>query len=101
MSIAHLSSLGIAWHRREWAAYLVPEEEHAGAGIVQLIHGVEVGHLTYINQVHNRKVLELLRSSCQDLQAGASERQGPPGLPASFYWECYPAICTTYSVSCS
>jgi hypothetical protein len=46
---------------------LVPEEEHSGAGVVQLVHGVEVRNLTDVYQEDDRKVLHLVGHAGQNL----------------------------------
>ena len=46
---------------------LVPVEEHGGAGVVQLVHLVEVWHLSDVHQVAHSKVLHLLRDLVQGL----------------------------------
>jgi len=46
---------------------LVPVEEHGGAGVIQLVHLVEVGHLRDVHQVANRKVLYLFGDLVQSL----------------------------------
>lgn len=39
---------------------LVTEEEHHGAGIVQLVHLIKVGHFRNVHQIDHSKVLDLL-----------------------------------------
>lgn len=46
---------------------LVAEEEHDGARVVQLVHGLEVGHLVEVAQVHDGEVLDLVRDLVQHL----------------------------------
>ncbi len=43
---------------------LVPEEEHDGAGVVKLIHRVEVRYLANIYEIHDSKVLDGLCDRC-------------------------------------
>ncbi len=38
---------------------LVPEEEHDRAGVVQLVHLVEVGHLSDVHKINDSEVLHL------------------------------------------
>lgn len=40
----------------------LPEKEHCCAGVVQLIHCVEVRHLTDVHQEHHSKVLDVVSS---------------------------------------
>ena len=40
--------------------FVRPEEEHDGAGVVELVHLVEVGHLRDVDEVDHNKVLTLL-----------------------------------------
>lgn len=42
---------------KTWSA--LPEEEHDGAGVVQLVHLVEVGHFGDVHQVNDSKILYL------------------------------------------
>lgn len=46
---------------------LVPEEEHAGARVIQLVHLVEVWHLCDVDQVDDSKVLDLFSNVIQNL----------------------------------
>ena len=39
---------------------MLPEEEHDGAGVVELVHLVEVWHLGDVHQVDHHEVLALL-----------------------------------------
>lgn len=43
------------------------EEEHDGAGVVQFVHGVEVGHTINVADVDDGKVLDLLGDLVEDL----------------------------------
>ena len=47
--------------------FVRPEEEHDGAGVVELVHLVEVGHLRDVNQVDHDKVLALLSNGIEGL----------------------------------
>lgn len=38
---------------------VLPEKEHDGAGVVQLVHLVEVWHFCDVHQVNNSKILHL------------------------------------------
>jgi len=68
---------GVGWGGGD----LVSEKEHGGAGVVQLVHGVEVRHLADVHQVHHRKVLARLRHAGQDLrQAGLALTPGSASL---------------------
>lgn len=44
-----------------------PEEEHDGAGVVELVHLVKVGHLSDVDQVDHHKVLALLSDRIESL----------------------------------
>lgn len=45
----------------------VSEEEHHGAGIVQLVHLVEVRHLRDVDQIDDCKVFHFLGNAVHDL----------------------------------
>merc|ERR1712173_388651 len=47
--------------------FFQPEEEHDGAGVVELVHLVKVGHLSDVDQVDHHKVLALLSDRIQCL----------------------------------
>ncbi len=47
--------------------YLVAEEKHDGAGVVQFIHGVEIRDLCDTHQVDDGKVFNLFRHTCKYL----------------------------------
>ena len=40
--------------------YLISKEEHGGAGIVELVHGVEVRNLSDVHEVNNCKILHII-----------------------------------------
>lgn len=51
----------------------VAEEKHDSAGIIEFVHGVEVGHLRDVNEVYSCKLAHLLChlvESLIDLHAG-------------------------------
>lgn len=48
---------------------LVAEKEHDRARVIQLVHGVEVGDFCQVHKVNDRKVLQLICSCGQNLQA--------------------------------
>lgn len=52
------------WER----GYLVSEEEHGSARIIQLVHCIEIWDCLDVNQVYHCKVLDALTHTCQDLQ---------------------------------
>ena len=45
----------------------LPEEEHGGAGVVELVHLVEVWHGRDVDEVDGAKVLDLLRDGEEGL----------------------------------
>lgn len=53
--------------------YLVAEKEHTGAGVVQLVHGVEIRHLPDIHQINHCKVFYRVCRGCQDLRASTHD----------------------------
>ena len=50
---------------------LVAEEEHDGAGVVQLVHLVEVRHLRDVHQVDDAEVLHLVLNRNVSIRSGA------------------------------
>lgn len=48
--------------RGEGGWRILPEKEHDGAGVVQLVHLVEVWHLCDVHQVNDSEVLHLCQT---------------------------------------
>lgn len=44
----------------------IPEEEHNGARVVQLVHGLEVRHLVQVAHVQDGEVLDPVRDLVED-----------------------------------
>ena len=54
---------------------LVPVEEHDGAGIVQLVHFVEIGDFRDVHQINRREVFDLFRSPAKEKRINAIKIQ--------------------------
>ena len=44
---------------------LVPEEKHDSTGVVELVHGVEIGHFRDVDHINRSKILHVLRNAAQ------------------------------------
>lgn len=70
---------------------LVAEEEHDGAGVVELVHGVEVGHLVDVAEVDGGEILDLVGDFEEDLVLAHAVLDG--GREYQRYVVCKGRVC--------